>query len=142
MHKICSKCGENKPINEFYYKKDKGSYHNQCKACMREKANQRWHQSKYGVPCQTSNVAVTEKELKKVIVLDGLDFGFTEVELEAVANMWYDGKGINEIMHHLRPPSLDLKENEEDKKAEIILAIVHLCLEGRIDHRQEGGMFL
>ena len=37
--KICSKCGIEKPITEFYFRKDSQKYHNQCKICLREKSS-------------------------------------------------------------------------------------------------------
>ena len=37
--KICSKCGKEKSVDEFYYRKDSQKYQNQCKVCLREKSN-------------------------------------------------------------------------------------------------------
>ena len=39
--KICSKCGRNKLINEFHFRKDNNKYRNECKAC-RCKAYKIW----------------------------------------------------------------------------------------------------
>lgn len=33
MTKVCSKCGIEKDVSEFYFRKDKGYYKNQCKNC-------------------------------------------------------------------------------------------------------------
>ena len=32
--KICIKCGIEKPLNEFYFRKDTQCYRNECKSCM------------------------------------------------------------------------------------------------------------
>jgi hypothetical protein len=42
--KRCSKCGEVKPINEFYYRKDTNKYRNNCKECQ-DLANKKWHKN-------------------------------------------------------------------------------------------------
>lgn len=37
--KICINCGIEKPLTEFYFRKDNQKYQNQCKTCLREKSN-------------------------------------------------------------------------------------------------------
>ena len=34
---ICSQCGEEKKLNEFYFRKDTGKYRNDCKECRKVK---------------------------------------------------------------------------------------------------------
>ncbi len=41
MTKRCSKCGEVKPLEEFYFQKKRGEYRTECKACTRIK-NDEW----------------------------------------------------------------------------------------------------
>ena len=36
MDKTCSKCKKTKPTDEFYFRKDRGKYHGQCKECIKE----------------------------------------------------------------------------------------------------------
>ena len=36
MRKICSKCGTEKELCEFYFRKDRNSYENSCKKCKLE----------------------------------------------------------------------------------------------------------
>jgi 5-methylcytosine-specific restriction endonuclease McrA len=36
MNKTCTKCSEQKPIKEFYLRKDSGKYRNECKRCIKK----------------------------------------------------------------------------------------------------------
>lgn len=41
--KCCKKCGETKPLGEFYYNRIMGYYYGQCKDCARARARQNYH---------------------------------------------------------------------------------------------------
>lgn len=36
--KICSKCGENKSLSDFYFRKDTGTHRKECKSCVRSRS--------------------------------------------------------------------------------------------------------
>lgn len=39
--KICRICGKRKPLSEFYFRKDNGTYRAECKDCLKDKTRQR-----------------------------------------------------------------------------------------------------
>ena len=42
MRKICSKCGTEKELCEFYFRKDRNSYETSCKKCKLENSKKNW----------------------------------------------------------------------------------------------------
>lgn len=46
--KICSKCGKELPVSEFYKRKD--GYYANCKACHRDITNRRYYNNKTAKP--------------------------------------------------------------------------------------------
>lgn len=40
--KICTKCGIEKPLTEFSFRKDTDKYHNACKVCINNQARKRY----------------------------------------------------------------------------------------------------
>lgn len=46
--KICSKCNKEKPLTEFYYRKNgprKGKYYEKCKECMKDRGRKYYHKN-------------------------------------------------------------------------------------------------
>jgi len=72
-----------------------------------------------------------KKEL--VIILDDLDFSWTEYEVYQAMLMWTAMYSIEEMAQKLRP--YDSKGNAID---EVTLLIMHLSRQGKIKRRQGG----
>ncbi len=41
MSKICTKCDTEKPLDDYYFRKDNGTHRNECKECFKS------HRSRY-----------------------------------------------------------------------------------------------
>ena len=60
--KICSKCGQKKPVSEYYTRKD-GSLLAECKTCSRKRNAKRYHSEKYIEIREKDNAAMRQKRV-------------------------------------------------------------------------------
>lgn len=77
---------------------------------------------------------------EQIIVLDDLDFSWTESEVKQVKQLWKKGVSIVEIANTVRKQNLDFYRKDQDAIDETALLIIHLGRKGQIKSRKGGVM--
>ena len=92
--KICTKCGEEKPLTPEFWVKNKGcpdGFAGYCKACKSEQ-NRIWHAKKSQEKAETGNEK-TKKTISTIIELDFKNYPEQFARIEAVAKEEFRSPG-------------------------------------------------
>lgn len=106
QYKECTKCFIDRPLSEFYFRKDSNSYRNECKACLIS-INQNF---KYNIVPWRKHFYSSRRRCINKFDKRYKDYGGRNIEflltMKEIKDLWFRDKAYN-----LLQPSIDRKDN-------------------------------
>lgn len=106
---ICTKCGEEKPFSEFYFRKDNNCYRKECKKCFAEATKEfkynkvPWRKHFYAARRRCEN---SKNKDYKWYGGKGIKFELTEID---VKEMWFRDKA-----YKMKYPTIDREDADKN----------------------------